>query len=101
MTRYMAARIALGLLAALRAALIYGDGAELSMRPLEWPRRKRTARPGVIQAGLAPSGYGRAGVTSLGPLPTPRPAVGTSLRARSAPTGVSRRNRTLPSRPRS
>jgi hypothetical protein len=41
----MVARIAVGLVAALRAALIYGDGADLSTRPLQWPRRMRAAGP--------------------------------------------------------
>ena len=34
----MAVRIALALVAAIRAALIYGDGAELCVRPVELPR---------------------------------------------------------------
>jgi hypothetical protein len=37
----MTGRIALGLVAVLRAALIYGDGADLSERPIGWPRRKQ------------------------------------------------------------
>jgi hypothetical protein len=37
MRRTMLARLVLGFVAALRAALIYGEGADLSTRRLEWP----------------------------------------------------------------
>jgi hypothetical protein len=40
----MGARIALGIVAVMRAALIYGDGAELATRPLKWPT-PRIPRP--------------------------------------------------------
>jgi len=38
----MVIRIALGLVAAIRAALIYGDGAELAARRIELPRWMRS-----------------------------------------------------------
>ena len=56
----MAARIALGLVAVMRAALIYGDGAELADRSLEWPGLPRlrgepaAKRPADI-AGATPT----------------------------------------------
>jgi hypothetical protein len=36
----MAVRIALGIVAVLRAALIYGEGGELAARPLRPPARR-------------------------------------------------------------
>ena len=59
----MGVRIALGILAVVRAALIYGDGADLAERPLTWrtlrlprrlsePRRAPMTRPVGLALGV-------------------------------------------------
>jgi hypothetical protein len=39
----MAVRIAVGLIAAVRAVLIYGEAAQLTSRPVRMPRVRRAA----------------------------------------------------------
>jgi len=58
----MALRIAVGIFAALRAVLIYGEAGRLATQPLELPRLKRTTRaPAVVAAWTPPAGGRPAG----------------------------------------
>jgi hypothetical protein len=49
----MALRIAVGLYAALRAVLVYGEAGQLATRPILVPRVKSAARPSLAQGAAA------------------------------------------------
>jgi hypothetical protein len=50
----MALRLAVAFVAALRAVLIYGEAAQLTTRPVRWPRVRRAApAPGGVLDGQA------------------------------------------------
>jgi hypothetical protein len=48
--RVMALRIAVGVVAALRAVLIFGEAADLSTRPIRVPSFRRARRPALAPA---------------------------------------------------
>ena len=57
----MALRIAVGVFAALRAVLIYGEAGRLATEPLELPRLRRAAAlpAPAVAPGLSPPAGGR------------------------------------------